>query len=991
MKEQQMEKSLRDLIEIIHFTEKVSTKIHGVLDEASIYRIVREEFGKSNQYTASIVLLTTDGSGLKVAEAAVSSDKLKAAEKASGLQFKKYTIDLDKSSYYRQVVKEGKTIQAPTGDIISELFPRPVAFLVVKLLNYTGKYSILAPLRRHGKIIGALAMTSTELVDYFIPSVNNLAQHISNALELANEYAERKKMEKILKESEIKYRTIFENITDVYYRTDLEGTLIMFSPSGLNLLGYESAEEVVGKNIATHFYYNSEDRKVFLEELKKKSTVKNYEITLKRKDGTPIIGETNSRLIFDEQGNPVGVEGMFRDITERRKAEEMLKRSEEKYKSLIENLNVGVYRVVPDGKGQLVDVNQALMDILGYKTKEDVLALSVSDTYFNLKDRKKVKEKIFSQGYLRNEELTLKRKDGTPVVVSDTGKAVYDTDGTLLYFDGVLEDITERKRIEEELEKYRHHLEELVKNRTSELTRINEQLQQEIFERKLVEASLAAEKEQLSVTLRSIGDGVITTDTEGTIVLINRVAEQLTGWTQEEAVRQPLHKVFTIISEKTRFSCENPVEKVLSQGVVVGLGNNTVLISRDGTEQIIADSGAPIRDKDSNIIGVVLVFRDVTEKRKMEQDMLRTQKLESISILAGGIAHDFNNILTAVLTNANLAKMYTKDTQLVEKLTKIEKASLQAKELTQQLLTFSRGGAPIRKATSIGELIKDSVGFALRGSNVRCHFYLPDDLWAVDIDEGQISQVINNLIINADQSMPEGGIIQVRAENEVINESTPSLKKGHYVKISIIDQGIGIPEKYLTKVFDPYFSTKQKGSGLGLATSYSIVKQHDGHIDTESEVGAGSTFTLWLPAAEKGQGEEEETPAVVKGKGRVLLMDDEESVREAACEVLEYLGYTVVAAETGEEAIDLYKKALPEDPFEVVIMDLTVPGGMGGKEALSHLLKVDPQIKAIVASGYSTDPIMANYRAHGFKGVVAKPYSIEDLSRTLQKVLQENM
>ncbi len=989
-KEGQTDKSLHDLVDIIHFTEKVSTKIHGLLDEVEIFRKVKEESAKSKKYVVTILLLTDDDSKLRIAESSMSSQRIKKAEKLTGLKLKEYAIDLNKSAVYSQIIREGKTVQVSIGDVVKELLPKPVAYLLSKMLGYEKKQSIMAPLKRRGKIIGVIAMTSTELVEYFIPSVRNLAQHISTALELSDEYAERRRMEEALSESEKQYRTIFETMSDVYYRTDLEGNLVSVSPSGLKLFGYEDAEEVLGMNLAENFYSNPKDREIFMKELTRHGKVTNYEVSLKREDRTQIIGEVSSHLVYDENGEPVAVEGIFRDISERKHAEELLRLSEEKYRSLMENLNVGVFRVAPDGDGQFIDVNQAYTEILGYDKKQDVLKLKVSDTYFDIDDRRKLREKLLQQGFLKNEEVTLKRKDGTPIIVSDTGKALYDADGKLLYFDGVIEDITERKQIEEELLKYRLHLEELVEERTEELKNTNQHLQMEIAERKSIEESLAAEKERLAVTLRSIGDGVITAGTDGIIVLINKVAESLTGWTQEEAVGSPLHEVFNIISEKTRESCENPVDRVLREGAVVGLGNNTVLIARDGTERVIADSGAPIRDRMSEIIGVVLVFRDITEKRRLEQDMMRTQKLESISILAGGIAHDFNNILTAILSNANLARMYTEDAKIIEKLAQIEKASSQAKDLTQQLLTFSKGGAPVRKTTSISGLIRDSASFALRGSNVRCHFYIPADLWFVDVDEGQISQVINNLIINADQAMPEGGIVRVQAENVYVEEGVLPVNEGQYVKISITDQGIGIPEKYLQKIFDPYFTTKQRGSGLGLSTSYSIIKHHDGYIDVESETGAGTTFHMYLPASERREEKEEKKRGEpVLGQGKILLMDDEAFVRDAASEILQYLGYTVEVAEDGKEAIDLYKKALEDTPFDAIIMDLTIAGGMGGKEAIQTLQEFDPEVKAIVSSGYSTDPVMADYRKYGFRGVVTKPYSIEELSITLHRVLTE--
>ncbi|NKE73787.1 PAS domain S-box protein [Candidatus Manganitrophus noduliformans] len=512
------------------------------------------------------------------------------------------------------------------------------------------------------------------------------------------------------------------------------------------------------------------------------------------------------------------------------------------------------------------------------------------------------------------------------------------------------------------------------------------------LERKRAEEALAAEKERLAVTLRSIGDGVITTDVEGRILLINKVAEILTGWSQEEARGRPLEEVFHVIEEKTGRPIENPAAKVLQSRITIESVNHTILLSRDGTKRFITDSADPIWDNQSRIIGVVLAFRDVTQKLKMEEDLLRTSKLEAIGLLAGGIAHDFNNILTAILGNLSLIKisMDCKD-PLHKRVSDAETASFRARDLAQQLLTFAKGGTPLKRAMSIKKFLEDSIQFALRGSNVHAVTLIADDLWPVEIDEGQINQVINNLVINAQQAMPQGGTIEVRAENylAVGTENQFPLPPGPYAKISIRDFGTGISREHLPKIFDPYFTTKQRGSGLGLPTSYSIIKKHDGYITVDSEVGEGSTFSIYLPGSSHGIEPERKLEAPLLGRGKVLIMDDDEAVREVAGEILRFLGYQVEYAKDGSEAIACYQEASSSgQPFDLVIMDLTIPGKMGGKEAMQRLLEIDPHVKAIVSSGYSNSPVMANYLKYGFKGVITKPYTIEQVSKTINRLIE---
>lgn len=513
----------------------------------------------------------------------------------------------------------------------------------------------------------------------------------------------------------------------------------------------------------------------------------------------------------------------------------------------------------------------------------------------------------------------------------------------------------------------------------------------DVTERKMAQNELAEEKERLAVTLRSIGDGVIVTDTGGAITLINRVAEELTGWHGEEAMGRPLPVVFNIINEGTRLPCKSPVDDVLDRGLIVGLANHTALIRRDGTEIIIADSAAPIRDRCSNIIGVVLVFRDITARYRMDAEMQKMQKLESLGVLAGGLAHDFNNLLTGIMGNISIVKMHIDpDHTDYARLSAADKAVERATDLTQQLLTFAKGGAPIKKAISIAQLARESVEFALSGSSIGCNYTIPDDLWNAEVDSGQLAQVFNNLSINAIHAMPEGGMVSVSMENVTLPVNmVPTLPAGDYLKIVYSDSGTGIPEEHLPKIFDPYFTTKQSGSGLGLATVFSIIRKHDGHITVESGVGAGTRFTIYLPATKDTGGSRSSIKDSLNvGHGKVLVMDDEDLVRNVAGEMLAALGYNVLFAEDGEKAISMYKEAFGEkNPFDAVIMDLTIPGGMGGREAVWKILEIDPEAKVIASSGYSTDPVMSEYRKYGFSGVMTKPYRIEQMSETIAGVM----
>lgn len=510
----------------------------------------------------------------------------------------------------------------------------------------------------------------------------------------------------------------------------------------------------------------------------------------------------------------------------------------------------------------------------------------------------------------------------------------------------------------------------------------------DITDRKHAESLLADEKERLAVTLRSIGDGVITTDTHGNVIIMNKVAEHLTGWLQSEGHGKPLSTVFRIINEETRLPCENPAEKVLATSKIIELANHTVLISRDGTERIIADSGAPIMDKNSKTIGVVLVFRDMSEKQKLLDAIQRADKLDAIGVLAGGIAHDFNNLLTGVFGYMEIAREFTTEETIANYLGKAMAVFDRAKDLTQQLLAFSKGGMPIRKTAQLGPIIKESAAFALSGSKLACDFDIPENLWLANFDKNQLGQLVDNLVINAQQAMPAGGKISIAAKNVILKDAEiPLLKGGMFIKISVTDTGIGIPADMLKRIFDPFFTTKQKGSGLGLATCYAIIQKHDGCIEVDSVMGKGSTFHVFLPASQN------ETAAGVsqtfvlhRGCGKILILDDEDFIREILGSMLKEMGYSTCEARDGEEALRLLADAaLNGPPINGAIFDLTIPGGKGGKEIIAQLRRQYPAIPVYASSGYSENPIMAKPTEFGFTDSICKPYRKDELAALLNR------
>ncbi len=654
----------------------------------------------------------------------------------------------------------------------------------------------------------------------FLNAVNNAYREFDEDRALLERALELSSQELIEANSEM--RAIFQALPDLLFRLDHDGKVIEYKTGRVNDL-YFYPEKLVGKRIqdVPPAHVGSK----FLECIRKvqdAKAIQSFEYSLPIQD-QECFYEARLLPLIDDQ-----LIAVVRNITARKKAEQALRQSEEEYRTLVENINAGIYRSSPDFQGHFMQVNSAMVKIFDAASAENLMGDSVVDFYRDAEDRKKFLYEIEKNGFVKNKELLMQRKDGKSIVVSCTATIRYDAQGAMRWIDGVMEDITEHKKLEEEITK--------------------------------------------------------------------------------------------------------------------------------------------------------------------------TSKLESLGILAGGIAHDFNNILTAILGNNSLARMKAEPGSTVSScLDNAEKASTRAQGLTQQLLTFSKGGAPVKKASSIADLLRDSANLVMTGSHIRCDFFIPDDLPTVEIDEGQISRVIHNLVINAQQSMTQGGVIRIQADRIAVSGSSEELglplKDGEYVKISIQDQGTGMPEEYLGKIFDPYFTTKTKGSGLGLTTSYSIVKRHGGHIAVQSKVGIGTTFFLYLPALREGAvaKKKEQTCMAKKGHGKILLMDDEETIRDVGGGMLRYLGYDVTVAKNGAEAVALAADAMQRGAsYDAIIMDLTIPGGMGGKEAASRLRALDCSAKIIASSGYSNDPVLSEYKKYGFCAIAPKPYGIEELRKILHQVIPGN-
>jgi len=828
--------------------------------------------------------------------------------------------------------------------------------------------------------------------------------------------SERKRAEEALRESEEKYRQLFLTESDalVLLYTDT-GEIIDVNDAMLDMYGY-SRQELLKLKITDISAEPELTWKTFQEHADKGSG----KVPLryhKKKDGTAFPAEVSAST-FMLRGRQV-LCGEIRDISDRlqteeelrkyrymleglvaertteledsnrklkqeirfrKRVEQALREGEERFRTVFEGSLDAIILADPE-TGEILDANPTASDLVSMP-HEEIVGLP----YFNLvaPGAEDYVEEMF-RNVARDETPGQPRE--IPVQRADGSRILFEGLGQIIQIDGrpvaliVLRDITERKEVENALRESETRYRRLFDESPVALWEVDASSVKACVE-KLLDAGV----KDLTAYFEDHPQEVLSAFMKGRIINTNRANLELFGADSKGDFLSGIPSIAT--EESYRLSGKELV--AIAEGKTESEARDVNVRTLKGEEKYICYRWSVAPGHERTFERVLVSVMDVTERKQTEQELQKIQKLESLGVLAGGIAHDFNNILTAITTNLSMARLYgdLRD-DISEMLADAEKASMRAQGLTQQLLAFAKGGTPIKNPASISRLIRTTATFSLSGSNVRCEFSLPDDLWLAEIDEGQIGQVLQNLIINADQAMPRGGTLCIAAENIVVREkdSLP-LKKGLYLRISVTDQGIGVSRKDMPSIFDPFFTTKQKGSGLGLATAFSVVNNHEGHIEVESRVEEGTTFYVYLPAL--GRTSEQrgrERKRLIKGEGKILLVDDEEIIWRAAGEALTRMGYEVQFAKDGAAGIQLYQEEMDAHrPFHAVIMDLTIPGGMGGKEAVGEILQIDPDAKIIASSGYSNDPVMSNFREYGFCGIITKPYRIEELGELLSRV-----
>ncbi|MEY4916251.1 MAG: hypothetical protein RL616_164 [Verrucomicrobiota bacterium] len=625
--------------------------------------------------------------------------------------------------------------------------------------------------------------------------------------------------------------------------------------------------------------------------------------------------------------------------------------SEENYRSVVENAMSIILRM--DAAGKIIFINRFAEELFGYKREELVGRDIVGSIVPTISSKGESMATKMSELMRSPEKFSLTEnenicRDGRRIWITWTNQPIYDEQRQLREILCVGADVTQRVALLEQLR----------------LTQI---------------------------TMDAAAEQILWTDDRGRIIYANAAAINGMGYSEAEL------RALTLTELATDFPAETWAERWLGFKRDHFATFELTQRFKDGRTRPAELSVSYIQVAGKEYTAVFI--RDLTGRRQNEEKRLRheqqmqhLQRLESLGLLAGGIAHDFNNLLTAILANISLAKMdLPANSENHEVLAEAEQASFQAKSLTGQLLTFAKGGKPVKAAVNLELVIRDSTSFALRGKPVKSAIQIAPGLLLVEADAAQLTQVFHNLVLNACQAMPDGGLITIRAKNRTVTTADNLLvAPGDFVEVTVHDAGCGIPAEHLDKVFDPYFTTKSTGTGLGLAVVHSIMISHLGAVTVESPAGGGTTFHLLLPVSQKiPMAVPPVEPPGTPQRHRILIMDDDAMVSRVLGKILGKLGYEVAMAPDGETALQSYQKAVADGhAFDLVVMDLTIPGGMGGKETMRRILELDPNVKAVVSSGYSHDPVLAEHQAFGFKGVILKPYTQEQVQAAVRKALE---
>ncbi|MCX5813395.1 MAG: PAS domain S-box protein [Proteobacteria bacterium] len=775
----------------------------------------------------------------------------------------------------------------------------------------------------------------------------------------------RKLAEEALRGEEARYRDLADSLPQTVVECDDKGHITFANFNSFKIFGYTKEDFKKGLNIFQMIVPEDHDRarkNILRVSLGKQQVGNDY--TAVKKDGStfPVLIYTSAII---REKKPVDLRIILIDITERKRAEEALRESEEKYRSIFENAIEGMYQASPGGR--YISVNPALARMHGFESPQEMITTVTdigSQIFISPEARKQYREILEKKGTVVNFEFELYRKDRSKIWVSTNARVVRNKDGETLYYEGKVEDITERKRVEEALKR---------------------------------------SESRLSSIIEFLPDATFVINLEGKIISWNRAIEEMTGFSVEMMLGKgdyeyaiPFYGERRPILVNFLFLWDDDIAKKYS---FIRKDGDTLYTETDvpyvrGQNRTLWAKASPLYDAKGNVIGAIESIRDITERKRLETELMHAQKMEAIGTLSGGIAHDFNNILMGIQGYASLMMLdISTEHPHYERLKRIEEQVKNASDLTGQLLGFARGGKYVVKPVNMNELIeKTSNMFGRTKKEIAIHRKYERDIWAVEADMGQIEQVLLNLYLNAWQAMPAGGDLSIETKNIVVGENYTipySTTFGRYVRISISDTGVGMNEKTKERIFEPFFTTKElgRGTGLGLAMVYGIIKNHNGFIDVISEPDKGTTFALYFPASEKDIAKETSgVPEIMRGTETILVVDDEPDVLAVSKNILESLGYNVYGVKNGEEAIILYKEK--KDVIDLIVLDMIMPG-LSGSETFDRIRELNSSARIILCSGYSLNDQAQQIMDKGCHGFIQKPFNIANISMNIRKVLEK--